>query len=113
MTEPIIRRVPCLSDGAIASLREDLEDAKDGEPMLLAWNYVAKALDEIAWLRAHATTLRTKLALQEGGIQGDALKALNEAPGLKARIAKLEAVMDRLNMAREHFVGVELDDGTK
>ena len=58
MTEPPQRH---LSDGAIASLREDLAEAKDGEPMVLAWGYVAKALDEIAWLRAREAELESQL----------------------------------------------------
>lgn len=40
-----------LSDGAMQSMRDDLAEAKTGEPMTLAWNYVSKALDEIEWLR--------------------------------------------------------------
>ncbi len=61
MTKVVIRRVPCLSDGAMASLREDLAEAKSGEPMVLAWNCVLKALEEIEWLRAREMKLQRQL----------------------------------------------------
>ncbi len=46
----------------MASLREDLAEAKDGEPMLLAWNYVLKALEEIEWLRARELELQLTIS---------------------------------------------------
>ncbi len=59
---PEIRRTPCLSDGAIAALREDLLEAKIGVPMVLAWDYVYKALDEIARLRAREVELQLTIS---------------------------------------------------
>lgn len=46
-----------LSDGAMAALRDDLKEAKPGEPLTLAWGYVSKALDEIEYLREEIAEL--------------------------------------------------------
>jgi len=55
-----------------------------------------EARNVIMQLETLASSLRTKLAIQEGGIQGDALGALNEAPGLKARAETAESRVTRL-----------------
>ncbi len=99
MTET--KRMPCLSDGAIAALREDLAESKEGEPMSLSWLYVSKALDEIEWLRERETVLerltkamrdRHDLDTSTGAeIQRRCNIAEARAAELEARLAKVKA----------------------
>ena len=102
MTEIIIHRVPCLSDGAMASLREDLAEVKAGEPLVLAWNYVSKALDEIEWLRERERKLE-KLAGTGTG-SGDACEECGVDPNIVAeRLMQARARVNTLEgEARVH-----------
>jgi len=53
-------------------------------------------LDHVEYQALLVAELRAKLDIWEGGIQGDALEALNEAPGLKARAETAESRVTRL-----------------
>lgn len=87
MTEVVIRRVPCLSDGAMAAIREDLKDMSPGEA-----KYIAKALEEIEWLRERERNLAGKAIaydLDQAGIESRAAEAV-ELVELRAKVAEFE-----------------------
>ncbi len=79
-----------LSDGAIASLREDLAEAEAGVPMVLAWNYVSGALEEIEWLREREWELEKKLREGGPGVVHLLEVTATERDELKRRVTELE-----------------------
>lgn len=109
MTEPKIRRIPCLSDGALQVLRADVLGAQIGMPMVLAWDHVYNALDEIARLREREAEIEHSVA--DAMEQIEALQGSNATH--MARVDELEGKaiaydLDQLGIELRTAEAVEL-----
>ena len=72
---------------------------------------VATLESQLADAKRNEEELKAKLAIWEGGIQGDALKALNEAPDLKAKLHTLEAAVRAVRDGDEGLGGDDRGHG--
>lgn len=75
--------------------RRELGHCSSGHSSTVAY----MALDALDRERARVEGLKSKLAIHEGGLRADALKALIEQPGLKTRVVELEDEAERVRGA--------------
>lgn len=86
-----------LSDGAMQAVRDDLVRGADGE-LTAGSKYIAKALDEVEWLRGREESLQLELRLGEAEARNQEARfreVFEERDAARAEVKRLTKEMTR------------------